>query len=205
MPVPLPTLINFALVALVVSLIPGPAFIVVLSSALKRGLRSGVYANGGIVVGDGIYFFLTALGLGSLLATSFWAFTLIKWIGIAYLVYLGLRSLFYPGNSLVDGERRTGSGKHAFLTALTVQLANPKLLLFLAALVPQFVDATRPLAPQFAVLGATFMASDAIIYTLLALFAARARPFLTNQRTARIVSRVSGAAMLGAAARVATE
>ena len=94
-------------------------------------------------------------------------------------------------------------GRSSFITAFTVQLANPKLLLFLAALLPQFLDPTRPVAPQLAVLGPIFMLSDTIIYLLLSMLAARARPLLASPRATRIVSRVSGVAMLGAAARVA--
>jgi homoserine/homoserine lactone efflux protein len=200
------TWLNFALVALVVTLVPGPAFIVVLTTALRRGFKPGAYATAGIVIGDALYFFLTAVGLGSLLATSFWTFTIIKWLGIVYLVYLGLRSLFFPSNSLIaaaDGQ--SVSGRSSFVTALTVQLANPKLLLFLAALLPQFLDPSRPIALQLAVLGPIFMLSDTIIYLLLSTLAARARPLLTSPRATRIVSRVSGLAMLGAAARVATK
>jgi homoserine/homoserine lactone efflux protein len=199
------TWLNFALVALVVSLVPGPAFIVVLTTALRRGFKPGACATAGIVSGDAIYFSLTAIGLGSLLTTSFWTFTIIKWLGIAYLVYLGLRSLFFPSNSLLAADGRSASRRSSFVTALTVQLANPKLLLFLAALVPQFLDPTHPLAPQLAVLGGIFMLSDTIIYLLLSILAARARPLLTSPRATRIVSRVSGMAMLGAAARVATK
>ena len=197
--------LNFALVALVLTLIPGPAFITVLTTALRRGSKSGAYATAGIVVGDAVYFFLTAIGLGSLLATSFWTFTIIKWLGIAYLVYLGLSSLFFPSNTLMAADGGSVSGRSSFITALTVQLANPKLLLFLAALVPQFLDLTHPVAPQLAVMGATLMLSDTIVYLLLAMLAARVRPLLASRRATRMVSRVSGVAMLGAAARVATK
>ena len=199
------TWLNFALVALVVTLVPGPAFIVVLTTALRRGFKPGAYATAGVVIGDAVYFFLTAVGLGSLLATSFWTFTIIKWLGIIYLVYLGLRSLFFSSNSLIAADGRSVSGRSSFVTALTVQLANPKLLLFLAALLPQFLDPSRPIALQLAVLGPIFMLSDTVIYLLLSLLAARARPLLANSRATRIVSRVSGVAMLGAAARVATK
>jgi homoserine/homoserine lactone efflux protein len=199
------TWLNFAVVALVVSLIPGPAFIMVLSSSLRRGFKGGAYATTGIVIVDGVYFFLTAIGLGSLLATSFWTFTIIKWLGIAYLAYLGLRSLLFPSDNLVTEDGRLAFGRGALTTALTVQLANPKFLLFLAALLPQFVDASRPLAPQFAVLGGTFILSDTSVYLLLATFASRVRGFLANRRATRITSRVCGASMLGAAVRMATE
>ena len=199
------TWLNFALVALVVTLVPGPAFIVVLTTALRRGFKPGAYATAGIVIGDAVYFMLTAVGLGSLLATSFWTFTIIKWIGIVYLVYLGARSLFFPSNSLIAADGRSVSGRSSFVTALTVQLANPKLMLFLAALLPQFLDPTRPIALQLAVLGPIFMLSDTVIYLLLSLLAARARPLLASPRATRIVSRISGVAMLGAAARGASK
>jgi homoserine/homoserine lactone efflux protein len=108
----------------------------VLSTALRRGFRAGLYANAGVLLGDAIYFFLAAVGLGSLLAASYWAFTIVKWLGVIYLIYLGLRSLLYPPNEVVAENRAARSERTAFVTAVTVQLANPKLLLFLVALVP---------------------------------------------------------------------
>src|SRR5246127_5824202 len=105
------TWLNFALVALVLTLIPGPAFITVLTTRLRRGSKPGAYATAGVVIGDAVYFFLTAVGLGSLLATSFWTFTIIKWLGIIYLVYLGLRSLVFPSNSFVAEDGRSVSAR----------------------------------------------------------------------------------------------
>src|ERR1700739_2529837 len=186
------TWLNFALVALVVTLVSGPAFIVVLTTALRRGFKPGAYATAGIVLGDAVYVFLTAVGLGSLLATSFWTFTIFKWLGIIYLIYLGLRSLFFPSNSLIAADGGSVSGRSSFITALTVQLANPKLLLFLAALLPQFLDPTRPVAPQLAVLGPIFMLSDTIIYLLLSLLAARPRAFFITPRGPPNAMQVSG-------------
>ncbi|HZC35785.1 MAG TPA: LysE family translocator [Chthoniobacterales bacterium] len=203
MPISPSTWFNFAIVALLVSLLPGPAFLVVLSTALRRGFRAGVYANAGVVIGDAIYFFLAAVGLGSLLTASFLAFTIVKWLGVAYLIYLGLRSLFYPASEIVGESRDTG--RKAFSTAVTVQLANPKLLLFLAALVPQFIELGHPVAAQFTVLGGTFMLSDALVYLIVAMFAARARPLLSKPWAARTTSRITGVAMLGAAVRIGTE
>jgi homoserine/homoserine lactone efflux protein len=203
MPVSPNTWANFAVVAFLVSLVPGPAFIIVLSTALRRGSRSALYANAGVVAGDAIYFFFTALGLGSLLAASYWAFTIVKWLGVTYLIYLGLRSLLCPASQIVGEGRSTG--RKAFITAFTVQLANPKLLLFLVALVPQFIEIGRPVAAQFAILGGTFMLSDTVVYLVVGLFAARARPLLVKPWAARTTSRVTGLAMLGAAVRIGSE
>ena len=127
------------------------------------------------MVGDAIYFFLAAVGLGSLLAASYWAFTIVKWLGVTYLIYLGLRSLLYPPSEIVGKNGAARSERTAFVTAVTVQLANPKLLLFLFALVPQFIETGRPVTAQFAVLGATFMLSDAVVYFIVGMFAARRR------------------------------
>jgi homoserine/homoserine lactone efflux protein len=203
MPVSPNTWANFALVAFLVSLVPGPAFIIVLSTALRQGFRSALYANAGIVAGDAIYFFFTALGLGSLLAASYWAFTIVKWLGVTYLIYLGLRSLLRPASEMVSEGRSIG--RKAFVTAIRVQLANPKLLLFLVALVPQFIEIGRPVAAQFAILGGTFMLTDTVVYFVVGLFAARARPLLSKPWAARTTSRITGAAMLGAAVRIGTE
>ncbi len=177
--------------------------LVVLSTALRRGFRAGLYANAGVVTGDAIYFFLAAVGLGSLLAASYWAFTIVKWIGVIYLIYLGLRSLFYPASEIVSESQ--SKDRKAFVTAVTVQLANPKLLLFLVALVPQFIEIGQPMAAQFAILGGTFMLSDAIVYLIIAMFAVRARPLLAKPWAARTTSRVTGLAMLGAAVRIGSE
>jgi homoserine/homoserine lactone efflux protein len=205
MPVSLSTWLNFAVVSILVSLVPGPAFINVLSTALRGGFRAGLHANAGVVVGDAIYFFLAAVGLGSLLDSSYWAFTIVKWCGVTYLIYLGLGSLLHPANEIVDENRSTRSGRKAFVTAVTVQLANPKLLLFLVALVPQFIEIGRPVATQFAVLGATFMLSDAVVYLIIGIFAARARSLLFKPWVARTTNRITGVAMLGAAVRIGTE
>jgi homoserine/homoserine lactone efflux protein len=203
MPVSPTNWFNFAIVALLVSLVPGPAFIVVLSTALRRGFREGLYANAGVVVGDAIYFFLAAVGLGSLLAASFWVFTIVKWLGVSYLIHLGLRSLFYPASEIVGDRRDTG--RKAFSTAVTVQLANPKLLLFLVALVPQFIEVGHPVAAQFAILGGIFMLSDALVYLIIVTFAARARLLLSKPWAARATNRITGVAMLGAAVRIGAE
>ena len=100
-----PTLVNFAIVALVVTLVPGPAFITVLSTALRRGFRSALHAVAGVVAGDAFYFLLTSLGLGSLLTASYWAFTIIKAVGIIYLVYLLLAVFATRARSLLSSPR----------------------------------------------------------------------------------------------------
>jgi homoserine/homoserine lactone efflux protein len=197
------TWLAFAAVAVAVSLLPGPAVIAVVSTALRGGFRASLAANAGILVGDAAFVGAAALGLGALLVASHGIFIAVKWLGIAYLAYLGVRALLDRGTAFA--VEAAGGERRAFGFGLATQLANPKVILFFGALLPQFVDAARPAAPQFALLGATFIVSDALVFAVYGALAHRARVFLKSPRAARVTSRVTGVAMLGAAARLAAE
>ncbi len=149
------TWMTFVLVAIGFSLVPGPAVVAVVSAALRGGFRASLAANAGVLVGDAAFVGATALGLGTLLVASHPLFLAVKWLGIAYLAYLGLRALLARGQAYAFDA--PGAGSRAFRLGLTTQLANPKLVLFFGALLPQFVDPARPVPLQFALLGATFV------------------------------------------------
>jgi threonine/homoserine/homoserine lactone efflux protein len=192
----------FALVAVLVSLVPGPAVISVVSTALRRGFRASLATNAGVLAGDAVFVAAAALGLGAVLVASHALFVAVKWLGIAYLAYLGVRALLDRGSSFaLEG----GAVRNAFRLGLTTQLANPKVILFFGALLPQFVDPSHPAAPQFALLGATFIASDLLVFAAYGALAHGARRVLKSPRAARVTSRITGAVMLGAAARLAAE
>ncbi|HEX3466226.1 MAG TPA: LysE family translocator [Candidatus Elarobacter sp.] len=194
----------FALVAVLVSLVPGPAVISVVSTALRGGFRASLATNAGVLAGDAVFVAAAALGLGALLVASHALFVAVKWLGIAYLAYLGVRALLDRGTAFsLDGS--AGAVRHAFRLGLTTQLANPKVILFFGALLPQFVDPAHPAAPQFALLGATFIVSDLLVFAGYGALAHGARRALRSPRAARLTSRVTGAVMLGAAARLAAE
>jgi homoserine/homoserine lactone efflux protein len=197
------TWMTFVLVAIGVSLIPGPAVVAVISAALRGGFRASLGANAGVLVGDAAFVTASALGLGALLVASQPLFLAVKWLGIAYLAYLGGRALLARGEGYAFDA--PGAGGRAFRLGLTTQLSNPKIVLFFGALLPQFVDPARPVALQFALLGATFIVSDALVFAAYGALAHRARTWLRSPRAVRVTSRVSGAAMLGVAARLAAE
>ena len=191
----------FVPVALAVSLFPGPAFLSVLVTGARLGFRVSLVATAGVLLVDAVYFLVAALGLGALLTTSQLAFEIVKWIGAAYLVYLAIRSLFAIGNEPASAP---DIGLHAFRTSMMTQLANPKLIIFIAALVPPFIDTHAPTFMQFVILGSTFVASDALVYLIVGAFASRAGRLVQGRgRTA--IQRVTGMAMLGAAARIVLE
>ena len=198
------TWLAFALLSLVVSTLPGPAVVAVVSSALRGGFRASLGTNAGVLVGDGIFVVLASAGLGAALVAAQGLFIAVRWLGIAYLAYLGVRALLDRGATF-GVEAVPGGDGRAFRLGLGTQLANPKVILFFGALLPQFVDPARPVALQFALLGATFIASDAIVFAAYGALAHRARTMLRSRRAGRVAARLTGIAMLGAAARLAAE
>jgi len=195
--------LTFVLIAIGVSLVPGPAVVAVVSSALRGGFRASLATNAGVLVGDAAFVAAAAAGLGALLVAAHPLFVAVKWLGIAYLAYLGVRALLDRGAAFAFDV--PGGGRRAFRLGLSTQLANPKVILFFGALLPLFVDPAHPAAPQFALLGATFIVSDALVFAGYGLLAHRASRVLRGSRAARVTSRVTGAVMLGAAARLAVE
>ena len=163
MPVSPNTWLNFAVVAFLVSLVPGPAFIIVLSTALRRGFRSALYANAGVVAGDAIYFFFTALGLGSLLAASYWAFTIVKWLGVTYLIYLGLRSLLYPASEIV-GEGQSKGGTKGVRYCNYRSTSKSETVTLPGRVGPAVYRDWPTGCRSICDLGGTFMLSDAVVY-----------------------------------------
>lgn len=192
----------FASFALLVSLLPGPAVIAVVSTALRGGFRASLAATAGVLIGDAVFVAAAAVGLGALVA-SHGVFVAIRWLGIAYLAYLGVRALLDRGRAFAPDAAR--AERRAFRFGLSTQLANPKVILFFGALLPQFVDPARPVAQQFVLLGATFILSDALVFAAYGALAHRARTLLRTPRAARVTARITGVAMLGAAARLAAE
>lgn len=198
------TWIAFVAASMVLLVIPGPAILLVVSYALGRGWKVAVPVAVGTALGDLTAMTLSMLGVGALLAGSALLFTMIKWIGAGYLVFLGVK-LWRAGGTL-DAEPRTdpvATGRmiaHAWL----VTTLNPKSILFFVAFLPQFLDPARPFLPQMAIFEATFVTlafANAFGYALLA---ARARRFAGSPRALRLVNRAGGTALIAAGAAAVT-
>ncbi len=177
----------FLVMETALSLSPGPAVFYVVSQG-ARAMPRAVPATLGILSANALYFGLSATSLGALIAASARFFTLAKWLGAAYLVYLGVRALraaaasgavaLNPAAPAPADARHAGKQRREiYLGALTLQLSNPKALLFFLALLPQFIDTHRSIVPQMALLAATSMLPEFCIllgYGWLAQRAARA-------------------------------
>jgi homoserine/homoserine lactone efflux protein len=177
----------------------------VVSHGLTAGGRASLAANAGILTANVIYFGLSALGLGAVLLTSHTVFTALKYAGAAYLIYLGIQTLRGSGLSLPasDAGRRRESPWRIWTRATALQASNPKSLIFFTALLPQFIDTSRPVAFQFVVLGITSVVIEFLILAAYGVLAARASRLARQPRFRRITDRVSGTLLIVAGAGVA--
>jgi threonine/homoserine/homoserine lactone efflux protein len=162
----------FMAASAVLLLIPGPTVLLVLSYAISQGRRVAVSTAAGVALGDLVAMTASLAGLGALILASATAFTWLKWIGAAYLVYLGVK-LFRSAGEVGPSLPGTGAvtARRTFFHAAAVTALNPKSIAFFVAFAPQFVDPSSALVPQFATMIASFVmlaGLNALAYALLA-------------------------------------
>ncbi|WP_424529362.1 LysE family translocator [Sphaerisporangium viridialbum] len=195
---PITTLAIFAAATLALLLVPGPAVVYIVTRSVAQGRTAGLVSVAGIHAGSVVHVAAAALGVSALLAASATAFALVKYLGAAYLVYLGLRKLFSRTGDLAR-EVAPVSGPRLFGDGFVVNVLNPKTAIFFLAFLPQFVDpALGPVAGQIVVLGliwiALGMASDGSYALLSAALAGRLR---RSPRASRRLDIASGLVYIG--------
>jgi homoserine/homoserine lactone efflux protein len=192
------------------SLSPGPAVFYVVSQGARGAMRRTLPAAAGILSANGIYFALSATSLGAIIAASARFFTVAKWVGAAYLIYLGIKALHSANSmhSVALADRAAGDAdlRGVYVGALTLQLANPKALLFFLALLPQFIEPAAPVVPQMLILAATSMLPEFCILAGYGWLAHRAvhasTKFGVTGNMNRWLARIEGAGLLGCATLV---
>jgi threonine/homoserine/homoserine lactone efflux protein len=196
----------FVVMETMLCLTPGPAVLLVLSQALARGARKSVWSSCGILAANAIYFVLSATSVGALLAASPRLFLALKWLGAAYLIYLGASAFF--GKTAVVAAPEAGSpeakGGRSFLNGLILQLSNPKALVFFTALLPQFIDPHRSVTLQVGILGVTSIVVEFFVLLTYGIIAGKASRFAREPRFATITNRIAGALLAGAGTGLAT-
>lgn len=204
----------FVLAAMALVLTPGQDTMFIIGRSLSGGLRAGLAAACGVTVGGIVHTVAAAFGLSVILATSAWAFTLVKIAGAAYLVYLGAKLVLsrpaaaddaLAARGLSASAERGSAPRQAFVQGILTNVLNPKVALFFLAFLPQFIDAAngpQPLA--FLLLGGTFLVMGAVWCGVLAVAASRLRHFFERHPRARVgMDRVVGVMFLGLGARLA--
>lgn len=182
--------------------IPGPTILLVISYALSHGRKVATATVAGVALGDFTAMTASMLGLGALLAASATLFTVLKWVGAAYLVYLGIKLWRAPVSDTVSAveNEEAGNGRpfRIFLHTYLVTALNPKSIVFFVAFLPQFLDLRQPLFFQMAVFEVTFLVLATLNATLYGLLASMARNTIRKPKVQRIVNRTGGSLMIGA-------
>ncbi|WP_341915918.1 LysE family translocator [Ferrovibrio terrae] len=204
MPVSPELWLAFAAAATVMILIPGPTTLMVLGHTMAGGPRRGALSLIGVTLGDICAITLSMLGFSAILATSAEAFTAMKWIGAAYLLWLGIKLWRAPPMDLTPVSAGASTARDAILQTFIVTLLNPKGILFFAAFLPQFIDPTRPLWPQVAVLTLTMNVLAASIQGCWIAMMGQARNRIVSPRVLKTMNRAGGAMLIGAGMLTAT-
>lgn len=201
----LETWLLFCATEVVLCFIPGPAVLCVVSAALTRGTRAGFQASLGILAANTTYFALSATGLGAVLLASRTAFVVIKWVGAAYLVYLGVRMLFARNTDSPATPDAPASRKprREFWNGFVVQAANPKALIFFTALLPQFIDPDAGVAAQIGILAASSIVIELGVLTIYVAASQSARRWMRGGRFGAALQRAGGGLLILAGARLA--
>ena len=170
LPVDLLTLLAFIPAGLALNLTPGADMMFCLGQGLRSGRRAAMAANFGIAAGGMVHVTLAALGLGTLVAAHPAAFEAIRWLGVGYLLWLAVGALRASPFAAEAGVVPTAPAR-AFWQGLAVNLLNPKVILFILAFLPQFVDPSRPILPQFLTLGLVFSFGGLVVNGVVGMFA----------------------------------
>jgi threonine/homoserine/homoserine lactone efflux protein len=196
-------LIAFVPVAVLLSLAPGPATALVVRNAARGGRRHAFFTTAGSSLGVLAWGAFAAVGIAAVVAASAEVFTVMKLVGAAFLIYLGVQSL--RGRGETPAQRRPTARRSAFREGLVTAVANPKLAAFFVALFPQFVPHGAPVLPSALLMAATIVVIDLGWYSALAYLVARARRAFNEGPWLRRFERLTGMVLVGLGVRLALE
>ncbi|MFT7722726.1 MAG: LysE family transporter [Roseateles sp.] len=190
-----------------ISLSPGAGAVAAMGAGLSHGFRRGYCMTFGLVLGIVTQVALVGAGLGALIATSSLGFAIVKWVGVAYLVYLGVQQWRAPARPLAaadGGGAAQVTRRQLVLRGWGINAVNPKGTVFLLAVVPQFLDLRAPLAPQYLAIGGTLAFTDLVVMAGYTALAARVLAALKHERHIRALNRAFGTLFVAAGALLAT-
>lgn len=196
--------LTYLLTTIILSLFPGPGAINTMSTGISHGYRGAIASICGLQIGLAIHIVLVGIGLGALLAKSMLAFDILKWLGAAYLIWLGIQQWRAAGALDLQAIASAIPRRRLFKRAVLVNLTNPKSIVFLAALFPQFIIPHEPQAAQYLVLGITTVAVDIVVMIGYATLATRIAGWLRGPRQMRTLSRLFGSMFILIGALLAT-
>jgi homoserine/homoserine lactone efflux protein len=196
----LSTWLAFFAAAWAISISPGAGAVAAMSSGLNNGFARGYFLTFGLVLGIWTQVLVVGLGLGALIATSSIGFAIVKWLGVAYLVWLGVKQWRAPAVPMVaeTGEALVVPRRTLVLRGWMVNAVNPKGTVFLLAVVPQFLELAQPLAHQYAVIAATLGFTDLVVMAGYTALASKVLRLLKSPRQIKVLNRTFGSLFVAA-------
>ncbi|MDD2918697.1 homoserine/homoserine lactone efflux protein [Rhodoferax sp.] len=190
----LATWLTFFAASWAISISPGPGAIASMSAGLNHGFRYGYVTVFGLVLGIWSQLLIVGVGLGALISTSATAFTVVKWLGVAYLVWLGIAQWRAPARPMValSDTGAVVSRRTLILKAWMINVVNPKGTVFLLAVVPQFINLSQPLFAQYLIIGATLAFTDMVVMAGYTALASRVLGALKEPSHIRAMNRIFG-------------
>ncbi|MEN0088822.1 MAG: LysE family translocator [Pseudomonadota bacterium] len=192
----LSTFLAYSAACIALIIVPGPTVTVIIANSLRYGARSGLVTIAGTQLGIAIMVVVLAFGLDFIVREAGYAFEVLRWVGAAYLIWLGVKMWRSNGQLGSATAEPVKSDSAYFWQGFLVILSNPKMLVFFGAFIPQFVDPAGNTVLQTLIFGALFMIYATIFDSAYALFAGRAGSMLSTKRV-RLVERASGTALIG--------
>ena len=201
----LATWITFFLACWAISLSPGPGAIAAMSAGLNHGFRRGYFMVFGLILGICTLLCIVVVGLGALIAASSAAFTVLKFLGAGYLVWVGISQWRASDRPLVaTGDAPVLTRKQLVVRGWAINATNPKGAVFMAAVVPNFIDPSHPLIPQYLVIMASLCFTDLVVMAGYVALAARVLRALNQPHHVRIMNRCFGGLFVVAGTLLAT-
>lgn len=198
------SLLAFTIAAVILAITPGPGIAYVVARTVAGGRFEGLASCFGTAIGGMLHVVAAALGLSLIIAQSAVAFNFVKYVGAAYLVYLGIRLLLRKNRRLASDPVAARGVRGALLEGILVEALNVKTALFFLAFLPQFVTSTEPLVPQLVLLGSVCVALNTFVDIVAVLAAERLlKSSVAREARARLLTRISGVTMLGLGAYLA--
>ena len=203
----LTTWLAFFAAAWAISFSPGAGAISAMSCGLRYGFARGYWNTLGLIAGIMAQVAIVAVGLGALLATSELGFAIVKWLGVAYLIYLGVRQFrsdAAPVTALDAGDLPRASIRDLVLRGFLINISNPKGTVFLLAVVPQFINPANPVTPQYFIIAGTLAFTDLVAMGIYTVLAAKVLALLRDPVHIRWLNRGFGSLFIAAGAFLAT-
>ncbi|EGU56778.1 homoserine/homoserine lactone efflux protein [Vibrio nigripulchritudo ATCC 27043] len=197
-------LLMYIATATIFSFAPGSGTVNSISNGIKYGMLKSLPAILGLQIGLSFHIVLVGAGIGTLVAQSAIAFTVIKWVGVAYLIWLGIQKWRETASLQISEEQKTVSGWQLMRNAVFINLTNPKSIVFLVALLPPFIDPAQDQFTQLAILGVTTIIIDVLVMLFYTGMAAQFGKLIRSEKVMSKMNRIFGSMFIGCGALLAT-